>query len=136
MADRYCTADNFSAALTDLIGDVFDECDEKVGKAVGSSVRKGAKLLREKYTAGIGVHPWSKDYRNGFKSHTERHGMVVSGEIGNKSKPGLVHLLEKGHLTPSGHRTRVFRHMDPAFQEVSEDFVDKAGVAVDEALRG
>ena len=131
MSERYCSIDTFSASLTDLLGDVFDECDEKTSRAVRSSARKGAQLLREKYTAGIGRNPWSDEYRNGFKSHVESDGRLTVGEIGNKAKPGLVHLLEKGHLTPAGHRTGTFRHMAPAFDETSEYFVE----AVDRAIR-
>lgn len=136
MSERYCGIDNFAISLEGLVADVFDACDENVGKAVSSSARKGARLLREKYTKGIGRHPWSDEYRGGFKSHVDRSGKVVTGEIGNKNKPGLVHLLEKGHVTPSGHRTGTFRHMDPAFEEVQEDFIEKVGAAVDSALRG
>lgn len=129
-----CDADAFAASLESLIGDIPDAVAEAAGKAVGQSVRKGAKQLRGKYTDGIGRHPWSAEYRGGFSSHVDKGGRVTTGEIGNKAKPGLVHLLEKGHATLTGRRTGKFGHMDPAFQEIQEDFVERVGKAVGEAL--
>ena len=130
-----CELEEFAPALVNMVVEVFDATDEKTGKAVEQSTRRGAKLLRGKYTEGIGKHPWSEKYRKGFTSHIEK-GKVKTGEIGNKGKPGLVHLLEKGHATLTGRRTNAYPHMDPAWNDVSEDFQKRIGQAVDDALRG
>lgn len=133
--DITCDVDAFAASLEQLIGDIPQACGDATEKAVGQSVRKGAKLLRGRYTEGIGKHPWSAEYRGGFSSRVKRAGLSTEGRIGNKAKPGLVHLLEKGHATLNGRRTGKFEHMDPAFREVQEDFVERVGKAVGEALR-
>jgi len=133
--DEYCDVDKFAATLTDLIGEVFDQCDENVSKAVSQATKRGAKELRETY-AIIGAHMWSDEYREGFKAHIDKTGKVTTGEIGNSAKPGLVHLLEKGHATLTGRRTRAYPHMEPTFEDVSEDLIERIDRAVASALRG
>lgn len=132
--DITCDIDAFATSLEALIGDIPEACDKETEKAVTKSVRKGAKLLRGKYTSGIGKHEWSAEYRGGFSSHVTKGGMETTGEIGNKNKPGLVHLLEKGHATLTGRRTNKYEHMDPAFREIQEDFVVQVENAVGKAL--
>jgi len=128
-----CDLDGFSAAISSLVGDIPASCTEAANKAVAQSVRKGAKTVQAHAKKG-GVHEWSGKYVGGFTSHVTP-GVVASGEIGNKAKPGLVHLLEKGHATLTGRRTRAFPHMAPAFEEIQDDFVERMERAVGEALR-
>lgn len=124
MANRSVDIDDFAIALTSLLEDANDAMTDAAADATRKSIRSGAKLLRGEYTDGIGRHPWSDEYRGGFRSQMTHEGNMPSGEIGNKAKPGLVHLLEKGHLTPNGTRsTAKFPHMAPAFEEIQEDFV-------------
>lgn len=123
----------FAKGIEELIGNIPAACGEKVSKAVAQSTRKGVKTVK-KHAGKGGVHKWSERYVGGFSSHVEG-GISPSGEIGNKSEPGLVHLLEKGHATLTGRRTRAFPHMAPAFEEIQDDFVDRVAKAVGEALR-
>lgn len=136
MASRniYCDADAFAASMELLIGDIPAACGEACTKAVRQSVSYGAKNLRNGVYGSGGVHKWSAEYMGGFASKVDKTGMVSSGEVGNKAKPGLVHLLEKGHVTLAGRRTRAFPHMAPAFDDMSEDFVKRAEKYISEAL--
>ena len=128
--DITCDLDAFARSLEELIGDIPEAVQDKVNKAVGQSTRSGVKTVRRHASE----HGWSDDYTKGFTSHV-KNGMVAEGEIGNKSKPGLVHLLEKGHATITGRRTRAFPHMAPAFDEIQGDFIDRVDRAVGEALK-
>ena len=128
-----CDIDAFAVGINELIGDIPMECSDAVEKATIKSVRMGAKTVKE-YASKGGIHKWSERYVSGFQSHVDRGGLVTIGEIGNKDEPGLVHLLEKGHATPAGRRTRSFPHMAPAFDEIQQDFVKQASKAVGEAI--
>lgn len=125
--------DAFARGIEELIGDLPDSCAEKVGKATEQATRKGVKTVKA-YASRGGRHKWSDEYVGGFSSRVIK-GVVTEGEIGNKAKPGLVHLLEKGHLTLTGRRTGTFPHMAPAFNEIQEDFIERVDKAVWEALR-
>ena len=101
-----CGPEAFAAGIDALIGDIPKACQDAVGKATEQSTRAGVKKVKTRAGAG-GVHKWSEEYVSGFGSHVKR-GVVTVGEIGNRNKPGLVHLLEKGHVTLTGRRTRAF----------------------------
>lgn len=130
-----CDIDNFAVALESLVSDIPPACVEKGGEAVEQSVRKTAKELRGGAYGSAGKRAWSGEYMSGFSSHVKR-GIETVGEVGNKNKPGLVHLLEKGHLTLTGRKTRAYPHMAPAFDAMSDDFVERYEKAIGEALEG
>ncbi len=127
-----CDIDAFASGIEALIGDIPEACQEKVGKATEQATRAGVKTVKSHAAKG-GIHEWSEEYVEGFSSRVT-HGATTVGEIGNKSKPGLVHLLEKGHATPTGRRTRAFPHMAPAFSEIEQDFIARAERALWEAI--
>lgn len=133
--DITCDIDSFAASLDSLIGDIPASCGEGCEKAVRQSIRKTAKGLRSGEFGNSGRHVWSDEYMGGFSSAVVKGGLTPAGEVGNKSKPGLVHLLEKGHATLTGRRTAAFPHMAPAFESMSEEFVELAEKYVGEALR-
>lgn len=128
-----CDLDSFARGIDELIGDIPEKCSDKVGKATERATRKGVRTVKS-YASEGGIHEWSDRYVGGFSSHVDRKGPVTIGQIGNKKEPGLVHLLEKGHATPAGRRTRAFPHMAPAFDEITQDFVEMASRAIEEAI--
>ena len=138
MTDRFaeCGIDDFAASLASLIGDIPDACGDGCQKAVRQSIRKTAKGLRSGEYGSSGRHDWSGEYMGGFSSAVVKGGLTPAGEVGNKAKPGLVHLLEKGHATLNGRRTNAYPHMAPAFEDMSRDFVERMDKYVDSALRG
>lgn len=130
-----CDFINLSRGVEELIGDIPKGLSIQVSKAVEKSAKYGAKQLRNKYATG-GKHDWSDEYRRGFTCKIDRSGSISEGVVGNKAKPGLVHLLEKGHLTLTGRRTQAYPHMDPAFDDMQEKFIEEAEKAIDRALEG
>jgi len=133
--DIPCELDDFAVSLEQLLGDVPQSCNEGCEKAVRMSIRQTAKKLRSGEFGRKGRTEWSDEYMNGFSSAMVKGGATPAGEVGNKAKPGLVHLLEKGHLTLTGRRTQAFPHMAPAFDDMAEDFEKRAVKYVGEALR-
>ena len=137
MANREitCDVDAFARSLESLIGDIPMLCGEGLEKAVKKSIKRTAKQLRNGEFGKAGKHVWSEEYMGGFSSRMTREGMTPEGEVGNKAKPGLVHLLEKGHVTLTERRTQAYPHMAPAFDSMTEDFVDDARRCIQEALQ-
>ena len=127
-----CDLDSFAKGIEQLVGDIPEACRDALDKATTQATRKGAKTVQQHASKG-GRHAWSGEYVGGFSSHVT-HGATTVGEIGNKNKPGLVHLLEKGHATLTGRRTGAFPHMAPAFNEIQEDFVERAEKAIGQAI--
>ena len=133
VSSRTCDIDNFAVTLEDMLKEVDSSVVNAADKAVAQSIRKGAKTVQSHASKG-GLHKWSGEYVGGFSSHLNRSGRTPEGEIGNKAKPGLVHLLEKGHATLTGRRTRAYPHMAPAFDEIQKDFIDRMEKEIGSAL--
>lgn len=135
MSDKTVDADMFAIALNGIVEDSLKNVKVNTAKAVTQSSRKGAKIAKQKAKAA-GGGKWGAEYTEAFSSHVVNHGDYTTGEIGNKGRQaGLVHLLEKGHNTLTGRRTRAFPHMMPTKEEVDKDLAERVAKAVDEGLR-
>lgn len=134
MDDIPVDADRFGFVFGSLIDDVARNIDRVPEK----SVRKAAKVARDetKNHAHVGRTPWSERYRDGFAYKVKGKGMESEAEVGNKAKPGLVHLLEKGHAKVGGGKTRAFPHLGPGYEAGAEAFVEAAERETERALRG
>ena len=129
-------ADRFAVALNGIFSNVesqlttnLDEPVEEACKAAKKSLRKKGQPYRDRPTKkGL--------YRTGFNHRVNKKGKYEAvGYVGNSRKPGLVHLLEKGHATMRGGRTRAFEHMRPAAEIGERVLLEEAEKLVDEALR-
>ena len=131
-SDVPCDLDTFAISVERILNGVANAMDERVGRAVEQSTRRGVNTVRGK-ARETGIHRWSPRYVKGFTAKVTK-GQITTGEIGNKNEPGLVHLLEKGHATINGRRTRAFPHLEPAYEEIEKDLAERISKAVGEAL--
>lgn len=99
--------DQFAAALSEILGDIADSADEAVFHLVHDSVREG----RDEWRRGAASYGWEYGKHVTYRALRQKHG--VEGHIYSR-KPGMPHLLEKGHAKIGGGRTRAFPHVKPA----------------------
>lgn len=133
-SDIVCSVDKFAVTIDKILNDVSMAADTRVSKAVEQSTTAGVNTVKW-MARGLG-RKWSSRYIGGFKSRISKAGGLTIGEIGNKAEPGLVHLLEHGHATLNGRRTRAFPHMEPAKDEIEKDLIQRVYEAIGEALEG
>ena len=122
------TPDDFAVALNGILADVADGVEDGMQGAVRDTCktarRKVRSYARQKF-GGTGA------YARGFSYRVKGRGSSVSGEVGNKDLPGLVHLLEKGHATIGGGRVEGRPHVAPAaeesYDELEERMLDMVG---------
>ena len=100
-----------SIMISDLCQDVADEAYER-GKA---RARKAAKMAEAtlKETSPKRTGKYAKGWTT--EEHDTSRGFSVV--VRNKAKPGITHLLEKGHMTRKGGRTKAIPHILPAYQK-------------------
>lgn len=112
--------DQFAAALSDIFGDIVDASDEAVYQCVHDAVQEGRDEWRRRAAGYVGTNgkAWKYGKHVTFRTLRQKHG--VEGHIYSK-KPGLPHLLEKGHAKIGGGSTRAFPHVKPA-AEYAFDF--------------
>ena len=101
--------DEFASSLSDIFGDIVDGADEAVFQLVHDSVVEG----RDEWRHNAKGYGWKYAKAVTYRTLRQRHG--VEGHIFSR-KPGLPHLLEKGHAKIGGGKTRAYPHVKPAAQ--------------------
>ena len=111
---------NISRAVNESLKDVADKTAETLKKGGSYKERTG------KYTPD-----WSVTARSTASS--------LQGEeysVHNRKHYQLTHLLEKGHVTRNGSRTKAYQHILPAEQAAQELAVEAVEQAVKSANGG
>lgn len=120
--------DQFASALSDILGDIADGADEAVFQLVHDSVSEG----RDEWRKNAESYGWEYGQFVTFRTLRQKHG--VEGHIFSR-KPGLPHLLEKGHAKIGGGRTRAFPHVKPAAEYAFRFARDHLGEYIARELR-
>lgn len=100
-------ADRFMADFEAILDNVQDVADE----SLLAGVRAGCELSKEEWKAGAPARTGA--YAKSIRFRVEGSGREVQGHV-YSTKPGLPHLLEKGHAKVGGGRTRAIEHIAPA----------------------
>lgn len=109
--------DAFTDTLMEIATDVVTRDDEQLRKDVQAAARATRNELRN----GALTPALSGVYAAGWSYETELDIGHVRVAVRNKRKPGLTHLLEKGHAKfvhgrPTGGRVPAYPHIEPAYE--------------------
>lgn len=106
--------DEFAAAMSEIFGDILDASDEAVFRCVHDALLEGRDEWRRLAASHKSIYHkgnWRYGQHVTYRALRKKHG--IEGHIYSR-KPGLPHLLEKGHAKIGGGRTRAFEHVKPA----------------------
>ena len=99
--------------LSDEIMDALEEYKEMTDEVVQTAVDTVSKETRKIVQAGSPVQ--TGGYQKGWAvKKTSAKAGQVSITVYNRNKPGLTHLLEKGHAKRGGGRVAGQPHIAPA----------------------
>lgn len=109
--------DSFAATLTEMAEGVVTQDDEQLRRDVRAAARTTTDELRN----GALTPAVTGEYAAGWGYETELGVGHVKVTVRNKEKPGLTHLLEKGHEkfvsgVDTGERVRAYPHIEPAYE--------------------
>lgn len=127
--NRLTTPDKFTHSLQEILDEAGDVCAE----ALDIGLHKGALLTGKEWRANApvsksgGDHTHYKDTIRTSKASTKADEPEY---VVHSSKPGLPHLLEKGHATIGGGRVAPVVHIEPA----ANDGFDYAMEKIEEGL--
>ncbi|MBQ9955296.1 MAG: HK97 gp10 family phage protein [Eggerthellaceae bacterium] len=135
MGNRTCGIDDFARSLEDILGDVNADVRLVAQSAVKESARKGRLSVR-KHARKQGPHAGglkiTGEYIKGWTYKVVSTEDGYAAEIGNKRKPGLAHLLEKGHAKVGGGRdVPAYPHIADAAEETFEELAKQVMEGVD-----
>lgn len=114
--------DEFEKTIADILTEYGDEATKavketipEVGKEVTGKIRSASPRSK-----GAGKH-----YKNGWRMKVYKDPLKVSAVIANQLKPGLTHLLEKGHQKRNGGWVEGIPHIKPAEEWGNEEVVKR-----------
>lgn len=117
---KLTSAERLSADIDEILKEyqmgVYDGVDEALKKLASkgrNAVKRNARSVISKKR---------RKYSNGWAYKVEKSSnlLAASAVIYQKSVPGLVHLLEHGHATVNGGRTRALVHVKPVEDELAD----------------
>ncbi len=121
--------DGFAGALEGILNEIDYDCAEAIEEPVKEAAKSGRDKLRE-----VQDPRKTGEYAQGWSYTMKGKSKSVFAEIGNRRKPGLAHLLEKGHAMVGGGRVPAHPHIDPVAQEVFGELEESVSKAIGDAL--
>lgn len=111
-------ADSF-LDIKEILEDYSEDIKEKISDSAIQIAKEGKeKLVNTKNTYKIR----SGDYNKSWSVKSQKGKDFVKATIYNKKHYRLTHLLECGHATRNGKRTREFTHIAPVESYVTKKY--------------
>ena len=129
---------DLQTAVSEILDTYRDEVKEKIRDSARECAEDGKKKLQEvrmpsASESGSATPSNRREWKaySGSWSVTDKSTTTEADfVVHNKKFYRLTHLLEYGHATHNGSRTRAFKHIQPVEEEVSEEFEKKVREAI------
>lgn len=113
--------DGLASAVMDALDEYKRLTEDDLEEIAREVAKEGAKKLKETSPKGSGSK--KGHYADGWSVKYERVGNgKFRFTVYNRKKPGLTHLLEKGHQLWQGGRARAIPHIKPVEEWCNEEF--------------
>ena len=113
--------DKLDAAVKDILETYGDEVAKNTNTITKRFAKEGAKAVKGEAKA----NKWGETtgYDKGWTSQVEETRYSIKAAVFNKDKPGLTHLLEKGHVMRNGQRSKAYPHIAPVEEKLVNEYV-------------
>lgn len=116
--------DELQKVVMDYLENYKEDIDEEVMETVDEITKHARDELKQISPRGKGTR--SNPYYRGWAIKlSKRRSGVYHKVIWNKTNYQLTHLLEFGHVTRNGGRTKAIPHIRPIEQKYNVEFVDR-----------
>lgn len=107
-------------AIDKLLKEYGDECADVLREVAPQCAKDAVKEL--KGTSPVGR---TGRYARGWEVDTQKTRLGVECTVHNATDYQLTHLLEKGHVTRRGGRTKALTHIAPVNDTIQEKFINE-----------
>lgn len=126
--------DDMAAEIAEMLGEYQVEITKNIDARGKTVANQGAKKLKETSPKT----PKGGDYAKSWKAEKisgKNVGEDPAYTIYNKDHYRLTHLLENGHATPNGGRTRAIKHIQPVEDAVIKEYEKQVEEAIENASK-
>lgn len=113
----------FAEFVAEAVAEHVGATEEQLLEDVREVAKQARAQLRRDSPRGEGA----RHYADGWSMRTQRKRGHVEAVVYNKDKPGLAHLLEKGHANRDGGRTPGKEHIRPAYEAAERELARRTG---------
>ena len=115
--------EELQTALMKQLMNYKEDIDEEVIETTDTITKEAIQELKETSPKGKGTR--DKPYYRGWSPKVNKRQERYTKVIWNKTNYQLTHLLEFGHATRNGGRTRAFPHIRPVEEKYSTKFMER-----------
>ena len=113
--------DDLGTEIAKLMEEYASEVAGDVKTEAKAVAKEAVKELKDSSPEGLGSK--KGHYKDGWTLKVESENAVAIGiKVYNKKKPGLTHLLEKGHVKRGGGRVKGIPHIAPAEKHATDEY--------------
>lgn len=102
--------------ITEILNSYSDDIQESITNEVIQRAKDGKKALEATSPKNKGK------YAKGWRVKTTKGSNYISCTIHNATDYQLTHLLEKGHLTRNGKKTKAIVHIKPVEETCIKEY--------------
>jgi len=120
-------ASDFALDVKKLLEQYSDDVFEAMAEVVPEVAKESAKKLKQESPKGK-----SGKYAKGWTSKAEKGRMTTTATIyGKTGTYQLAHLLEHGHATRNGGRTKPIVHIKPVEEWATEEVISRTAERIE-----
>ena len=113
--------ENLAGEIQKILDEYGDEASVALAEAISETAKEAKTQLRSK---NMGRKLWKK-YPKGWSVQIKAGRLDVEGIVYNKDHYRLTHLLEFGHATRNGGRTKAFPHIAEVNAFAQKDVLER-----------
>lgn len=122
MARRKVGIDQLGAAVADLLKEYGDECTDIIKEVAPKFAKEAVSELKSASPKKASGRNAGR-YARGWKVDTQPTRTGITATAYNATDYQLTHLLENGHVTRNGGRTRAITHIAPINDKIQDEFI-------------
>lgn len=119
--------------ITDMLDEYCTDIQKGIAEETIKIAKDGVKTLKATSPKNKKNTKHKGKYAKGWTVKTEKGFGYIKSTIHNKTDYQLTHLLERGHLTRNGGKSKAIPHIEPVESEILKKYPEEIEKVIEEA---